>query len=100
MKFRLGTSRARSRVVLMLTTVFCAMWGPSARTASPVTTGPDGNAETNVTVVDPSRVFDLADPPKRSESAPPNMVLMYVDDLGWTDLSGGNPNFGNGSDFY
>lgn len=32
-----------------------------------------GNAETNVTVVDPSRVFDLADPPKRSESAPPNM---------------------------
>jgi arylsulfatase A-like enzyme len=100
MKFRLGTSRARSRVVLMLTTFFCAMWGPSARTASPVTTGPDGNAETNVTVVDPSRVFDLADLPKRSESAPPNVVLMYVDDLGWTDLSGGNPNFGNGSDFY
>ena len=29
----------------------------------------------------------------------PNIVMGYLDDLGWTDLSTGVPNLGNGSDF-
>lgn len=30
----------------------------------------------------------------------PNIVMVYMDDLGWTDLSTGAPNRGNGSDYY
>ncbi|MFV1965321.1 MAG: sulfatase [Pirellulaceae bacterium] len=32
--------------------------------------------------------------------AQPNIVFILADDLGWTDLSGGATNRGNGSDFY
>jgi len=35
-----------------------------------------------------------------AETAPPNIVIMYIDDLGWTDVGSGNPNFGNGSDYH
>lgn len=30
----------------------------------------------------------------------PNIVFIMVDDLGWTDMSTGKPNLGNGSDYY
>jgi arylsulfatase A-like enzyme len=30
----------------------------------------------------------------------PNIMLIVVDDLGWTDLSGNATNLGNGSDFF
>lgn len=30
----------------------------------------------------------------------PNILVILADDLGWTDLSTGNPNLGNASDFY
>lgn len=30
----------------------------------------------------------------------PNIIMMLADDLGWTDLSTGKPNLGNGSAFY
>jgi arylsulfatase A-like enzyme len=36
----------------------------------------------------------------RSEDARPNIVLIFADDLGWTDLSTGAANLGAGSDFY
>lgn len=66
----------------------------------------------NATVDNPSNDYasvkltgQLVEPPEPIEPPPPplpspNIVMMYVDDLGWTDLSGGNPNEGNGSDFY
>jgi len=30
----------------------------------------------------------------------PNFVLLFTDDQGWTDVSGGRTNAGNGSDYY
>jgi len=33
-------------------------------------------------------------------AAPPNIIYIMADDLGWTDLSTGRTNLGNGSDFY
>lgn len=37
---------------------------------------------------------------ERQEQSAPNILLMVADDLGWTDLSGGSSNLGNGSDYY
>jgi arylsulfatase A-like enzyme len=36
----------------------------------------------------------------RSDDARPNIVLIFADDLGWTDLSTGASNLANGSDYY
>lgn len=37
---------------------------------------------------------------KNEKSAKPNIVLLFADDLGWTDVSTGNTNKGNGSKIY
>ena len=35
-----------------------------------------------------------------AEVPAPNVVFILADDFGWTDVSGGNTNMGNGSDYY
>ncbi|MEM9347623.1 MAG: sulfatase [Planctomycetota bacterium] len=38
--------------------------------------------------------------PARGQAEPPNVIVFFADDLGWSDLSGGNTNYDNGSTFY
>ena len=38
--------------------------------------------------------------PAWGQAEPPNVIVFFADDLGWSDLSGGDTNYGNGSTFY
>jgi len=44
--------------------------------------------------------FLLVSQTKKEEKSKPNIVLIFADDLGWTDVSTGNTNKGNGSKIY
>ena len=52
---------------------------------------------TVVMVVMPFLLFSQT---KKEEKSKPNIVLIFADDLGWTDVSTGNTNKGNGSKIY
>lgn len=48
--------------------------------------------------VDASNVTDKNEPESKGQK--PNILFIIVDDLGWTDISTGAPNLGNGSRYY